>query len=65
MQYELHPFFLYLCLKCYLCTKIKRTYSLKNMVIEQQITRAIVSGVKELYGADIETTQIQLGKTKK
>ncbi|MBN2660220.1 MAG: arginine--tRNA ligase [Tannerellaceae bacterium] len=35
------------------------------MVIEQQITRAIVSGVKELYGADIETTQIQLGKTKK
>ena len=65
MQYELHPFFLYLCLKCYLCKKIKRTYSLKNMVIEQQITRAIVSGVKELYGADIETTQIQLGKTKK
>ncbi len=65
MQYELHPFFLYLCLKCYLCTKIKRTYSLKNMVIEQQITSAIVSGVKELYGADIETTQIQLGKTKK
>lgn len=61
----MHPFFLYLCLKCYLCTKIKRTYSLKNMVIEQQITRAIVSGVKELYGADIETTQIQLGKTKK
>ncbi|MCE5227697.1 MAG: arginine--tRNA ligase [Porphyromonadaceae bacterium] len=35
------------------------------MVIEQQITSAIVSGVKELYGADIETTQIQLGKTKK
>lgn len=61
----MHPFFLYLCLKCYLCTKIKRTYSLKNMVIEQQITSAIVSGVKELYGADIETTQIQLGKTKK
>lgn len=35
------------------------------MVIEQQITRAIVSGIKELYGADFETTKIQLGKTKK
>lgn len=35
------------------------------MVIEQQITRTIVSGIKELYGAEFETTKIQLGKTKK
>ena len=35
------------------------------MVIEQQITGAIIAGIKELYGTDITETQIQLQKTKK
>ncbi|MFV0270801.1 MAG: arginine--tRNA ligase [Macellibacteroides fermentans] len=35
------------------------------MVIEQQIASTIVSGIKELYGTDIDGAQIQLGKTKK
>lgn len=35
------------------------------MVIEQQITSTIVSGIKELYGTEIDGAQIQLGKTKK
>lgn len=36
-----------------------------NMVIEQQITKAIIAGIKELYGADVAPEQIQLQKTKK
>lgn len=35
------------------------------MVIEQQITKAIIAGIKELYGADVAPEQIQLQKTKK
>lgn len=35
------------------------------MVIEQQITGAIIAGIKELYGTDITEAQIQLQKTKK
>ena len=35
------------------------------MVIEQQITGAIIAGIKELYGADVATEQVQLQKTKK
>lgn len=35
------------------------------MVIEQQITGAIIAGIKELYGADVTANQIQLQKTKK
>lgn len=35
------------------------------MVIEQQITGAIIAGIKELYGADVAAGQIQLQKTKK
>ncbi len=35
------------------------------MVIEQQIASTIVSGIKELYGTEIDGAQIQLGKTKK
>ncbi|OCW94118.1 arginine--tRNA ligase [Macellibacteroides sp. HH-ZS] len=35
------------------------------MVIEQQIASTIVSGIKELYGTEIDKAQIQLGKTKK
>ena len=35
------------------------------MVIEQQIASTIVSGIKELYGTEIDRAQIQLGKTKK
>ena len=35
------------------------------MVIEQQITAAIIAGIKELYGADVTPDQIQLQKTKK
>ena len=35
------------------------------MVIEQQITAAIIAGIKELYGADIAAKQVQLQKTKK
>lgn len=35
------------------------------MVIEQQITQALVAAIKELYGADITLAQIQLQKTKK
>lgn len=35
------------------------------MVIEQQITGAIIAGIKELYGADVAVGQIQLQKTKK
>ena len=35
------------------------------MVIEQQITGAIMAGIKELYGADVTANQVQLQKTKK
>ena len=35
------------------------------MVIEQQITGAIITGIKELYGADVAANQVQLQKTKK
>ena len=35
------------------------------MVIEQQITGAIITGIKELYGADVAVNQVQLQKTKK
>ena len=35
------------------------------MVIEQQITGAIIAGIKELYGAEVSVSQIQLQKTKK
>ena len=35
------------------------------MVIEQQITGAIIAGIKELYGADVAASQVQLQKTKK
>lgn len=35
------------------------------MVIEQQITGAIIAGIKELYGTDVTANQIQLQKTKK
>ena len=35
------------------------------MVIEQQITKAIIAGIKELYGADVTANQVQLQKTTK
>ena len=35
------------------------------MVIEQQITKAIIAGIKELYGADVTANQVQFQKTKK
>ena len=35
------------------------------MVIEQQITGAIIAGIKELYGAEVPAAQIQLQKTKR
>ena len=35
------------------------------MVIEQQITAAIINGIQELYGAAVTADQIQLQKTKK
>lgn len=35
------------------------------MVIEQQITAAIINGIKKLYGAEVTASQIQLQKTKK
>ena len=35
------------------------------MVIEQQITGANIAGIKELYGADVTASQVQLQKTKK
>lgn len=35
------------------------------MVIEQQITGSVIAGIKELYGADVAETQVQLQKTKK
>jgi arginyl-tRNA synthetase len=35
------------------------------MVIEKQITDAVIAGIKELYGTDITSNQIQLQKTKK
>ena len=35
------------------------------MVIEQQITGTIIAGIKELYGAEVSVSQIQLQKTKK
>lgn len=35
------------------------------MIIEQQITGSIITGLKELYGADVPVNQIQLQKTKK
>ena len=46
-------------------TKLNPTLIKKNMVIEKQITDAIIAGIKELYGADITSNQIQLQKTKK
>ena len=50
----------------YLCIQNKiRIYRSKNMVIEQQITGAIIAGIKELYGAEVSEAQIQLQKTKK
>ena len=35
------------------------------MFIEQQITTAIQAGIKELYGTEVSTKQVQLQKTKK
>ena len=35
------------------------------MVIEQQIAGAVISGIKELYGAEVNAEQVQLQKTKK
>ena len=35
------------------------------MVIEQQIAGAVIAGIKELYGVDVNTEQVQLQKTKK
>lgn len=35
------------------------------MVIEQQITGAIIAGIKELYGADVTASQVQLQKRKR
>lgn len=35
------------------------------MTIEQQIAGSIVSGIKELYGAEVDTSHVQLQKTKK
>ncbi len=35
------------------------------MIIEQQITGAVIAGIKELYGADVNEAQVQLQKTKK
>ena len=35
------------------------------MTIEQQITNAVVAGVKALYGTDVTAEQVQLQKTKK
>ena len=35
------------------------------MVIEQQITGAVIAGIKALYGADVTAAQIQLQKTKR
>ncbi|WP_280743655.1 MULTISPECIES: arginine--tRNA ligase [unclassified Parabacteroides] len=35
------------------------------MMIEQQITGAIITGIKSLYGAEVPAEQIQLQKTKK
>ncbi len=35
------------------------------MTIEQQLTRAVIAGVKALYGADVTAEQVQLQKTKK
>ena len=35
------------------------------MVIDQQITGAVIAGIKALYGADVTATQIQLQKTKR
>ncbi|WP_099464394.1 arginine--tRNA ligase [Parabacteroides provencensis] len=35
------------------------------MTIEQQITEAVIAGIKELYGVEVPTSQVQLQKTKK
>ncbi len=35
------------------------------MVIEQQITTAVIAGIRQLYGADVNEGQVQLQKTKK
>ncbi|MGM9758765.1 MAG: arginine--tRNA ligase [Parabacteroides sp.] len=35
------------------------------MVIEQQITGAVIAGIKALYGADVAEKQVQLQKTKR
>ena len=34
------------------------------MVIEQQITGAIITGIKELYGADVAANQVQRKSSK-
>lgn len=35
------------------------------MIIEQQITAAIITGIRQLYGAEVSEDQVQLQKTKK
>ncbi|MCD8263255.1 MAG: arginine--tRNA ligase [Tannerellaceae bacterium] len=35
------------------------------MIIEQQITQAVINSIKELYGTEVPASQIQLQKTKK
>lgn len=35
------------------------------MVIEQQITKAVIAGINQLYGAEVTSAQVQLQKTKK
>ena len=50
---------------CTFVSKINPNIYKTNMVIEQQITEAIIAGIKELYGADVTANQIQLQKTKK
>lgn len=35
------------------------------MIIEQQITQAIIAGIEQLYGTTVSTEQVQLQKTKK
>lgn len=35
------------------------------MVIEQQIIKAVIAGIKELYGAEVAASQVQLQTTKK
>ncbi|OAV70667.1 Arginine--tRNA ligase [Bacteroidales bacterium Barb4] len=51
----LYPFFVYVC----------RRINQNDMVIEQQVTEAVINGVRQLYGADVAPGSIQLQKTKK